>query len=111
MPDCLAGLSAPRSPVVIPGNSSLRVEWKPPETSVTCLKHYRVNVESNNSTFNTTWTNITIPHLHACMTYQVHLTAVNEDGEDGDAVTVNGETRDYSKCAMNGVSISDNIRA
>ncbi|XP_026828201.1 tyrosine-protein phosphatase 10D isoform X1 [Ooceraea biroi] len=85
-------LAAPGSSTVTPGNFSLSVEWKPPKVGASCLKHYRVTVDPSNSTFYTTETNITIPHLHACKAYHVHITAVNENDVDGDTLPVNGET-------------------
>lgn len=77
------------------------VEWQPPKIGASCLKHYRVTVEPSDFIFNITETNVTIARLHACMMYHVHLSAVNENDDEGDTVTVSGETLNYSKCNIN----------
>ncbi|TGZ50782.1 receptor-type tyrosine-protein phosphatase beta-like isoform X1 [Temnothorax longispinosus] len=92
-------LSAPQSFHVIPGNFSLFVKWEPPESGTACLKHYRVTTISETDDFkytdNTTNTNVTISHLHACGKYNVFISAVNKDDKEGNMIDKSGSPHPY----------------
>lgn len=92
-----AELSAPQLFHVIPGNFSLIVKWKPPESGTACLKHYHITTDFNKYSDNTTNTSMIIPHLHACKTYQVFINAVNKDDKEGEMIDKTSTTLPYSK--------------
>ncbi|XP_020278990.1 tyrosine-protein phosphatase 10D isoform X3 [Pseudomyrmex gracilis] len=84
-------LSKPERCEIIPGNFSLIVTWEPiPDI---CLKHYHISVDK--FTKNTTETRIVVPNLHACMDYQVSISAFNKDDVEGDTLVDNNTTLKY----------------
>ncbi|XP_011175573.2 tyrosine-protein phosphatase 10D isoform X2 [Solenopsis invicta] len=84
-------LSAPKFLRLIPGNFSLTVDWKPPDSGTNCLKHYTITTDPDKQTVNTTNTRVTISRLYACTTYRVFINAVNEDDQEGEMID-NSET-------------------
>ncbi|XP_014484080.1 PREDICTED: tyrosine-protein phosphatase 10D isoform X2 [Dinoponera quadriceps] len=85
-------LLKPQSITIIPSNFSLTVQWQPPQSGSTCLKHYRVIVTPENSSKIIVGTNTTIENLYACVLYSVFVNAVNEDDQDGHVISGKGET-------------------
>ncbi|KAL0134795.1 hypothetical protein PUN28_001517 [Cardiocondyla obscurior] len=85
-------LPKPQAFKIIPSNFSLTVKWEPPETGAACLKHYRITMDFNKYSENTTNTSIIIPNLHACKMYKVYISAVNKDDVDGDMIDKSSTT-------------------
>ncbi|XP_011136579.1 phosphatidylinositol phosphatase PTPRQ isoform X2 [Harpegnathos saltator] len=81
-----------QSMIIISSNFSLAVQWEPPQSGLTCLKHYRVVVAPVNISFTTVETNVTISNLYACVSYSVSVNAVNKDNQDGPVTCKTKET-------------------
>ncbi|XP_032668444.1 phosphatidylinositol phosphatase PTPRQ isoform X2 [Odontomachus brunneus] len=84
--------SEPQSMEIIPSNFSLTVQWEPPQSGLTCLKHYQVTIMPKNSTSRIKETNITFTDLYSCTLYTVSVNAVNEADQNGSVLIKSNTT-------------------
>ncbi|XP_076397040.1 receptor-type tyrosine-protein phosphatase eta isoform X5 [Megachile rotundata] len=84
--------SRPQEPTVKVSAFSLNIVWQPPKVGSMCVAHYRVTITPELKTIIITGTNVTVDGLHACTSYDVYITAVDEDNNDGDMLSINAST-------------------
>ncbi|XP_076749342.1 phosphatidylinositol phosphatase PTPRQ-like isoform X1 [Xylocopa sonorina] len=84
--------SKPLFPSVEANAFLIFVHWQPPEVGALCVKHYRVTIDPQKTTIEIVGTNVTLTNLYACTPYSINITAVDEDNNDGETVTMSTKT-------------------